>query len=275
MRRLLVFLSVLLSFSLHAARRRAVEPPAPACTFALEATFGVVPGDGLDRGVVHVNGSCVSWNAYAEADWVSVESAGMDALVSVAPNPTDLPRTTTLRIAGLRLVIAQDAAPAVADGNLLRNAHFDAGIEQWTWEDRFPNGAGIASWSSDDASASIASGSLQMRSTRIGQTFQRLQCVAVEPSRKYTYGGSVRASSATTGGGAFAFFEYPSADCSGAYTLFEQHSFFGAVQWQAKSWVTQNRTRPTTHSALLVIASSAVNDVPFDAWFDDLFVKAQ
>ena len=267
MRRFLVFFSLLLSLSAHAARRRAVEPPAPSCTFALEATFGAIPNEGLDRGVVHVNGSCPAWNAYSDSDWVSIEQAGSDAIVSVAPNPTELPRTATLRIAGLPFVITQDAAPAITDGNLLLNAHFDFDIEHWTWEDRFPNGAGIASWSSD--------GSLQMRSTRIGQTFQRLQCIAVEPSRKYTYGGTVRASSPTAGGGAFAFFEYPTSDCSGAYTIFEQHSFLGTLDWQTKSWVTQNKTRSTTHSALFIVASSAVNDVPFDLWFDDVFVKIQ
>jgi len=284
MKRFLLVLALTTLFApLAFARIRVVRHPAVPCSFSLVPVGGAtpVPAAGLTRGVVFVYGQtveCAQWNGYSPVDWATVEAAPLDAqpaaYVTIAPNLDTQSRTTTLIIAGIRLVITQEGAPAVVNPSLVVNGTFHTDIASWIWYDgRFPNGRGAASWSALDANGSPASGSILLRDDGPGLAFQRLQCIPVNASTLYRFGANVRTGAASERGeGTIAMFTYASADCSGDFTS----GMNGLVSpaepgvWQDFSFTM--RTGSRTKAVILVIASGALIP-PFETWFDDVFVE--
>lgn len=283
MKRLVLVLALASLAAPAFARMRAVRHPAEACAFALVPEWtGSVPAAGITRGVVLVLGqtaSCAQWSAYSQVDWVIVEAAPLDAqpaaYVTVAPNTNPEGRITTLVIAGVRIDVMQEGAPAIANPrSLVTNGSLHTNIDGWIWYDgRFPNGRGNASWSPLDANGSPASGSILMRDDGIGLAFQRLQCLPVTRSTQYRFGAKVRTGAAKSrGDGTIALFTYPSPDCTGEFTDNETRLLSPAEPhvWQEYAFVM--RTGSRTQSMILVIASGAFTP-PFETWFDDVFVE--
>ena len=265
-----------------AARVRIVRHPSRPCSFSLAPTWDEqkVPAAGLTRGAVLIFGQsaeCAEWAAFSSDDWVTVEAAPMDAqpaaYVTIAPNVSPESRTTTLIIAGVRLAITQEGAPAIANPSLVVNGAFDASIANWIWYDgRFPNGRGNASWSALDANGSPSSGSIVLRDDGPGLAFQRLQCIPVQTNTLYRFGAKVRTGAEKERGeGTIAMFTYASADCSGDFTNGTNGlaSPAEAGVWQEFSFTM--RTGSRTKAVILVIASGALQP-PFETWFDDVFV---
>ncbi|HEX6088224.1 MAG TPA: BACON domain-containing carbohydrate-binding protein [Thermoanaerobaculia bacterium] len=270
-----------------ASRRRTAHHPAPSCSYSLVPTWGngSVGPDGLTRALVLVYGQtqeCSHWAAYSSVDWITVEAAPMaaqpGAFVTVTPNPAATARTTTLIIAGVRLVITQDGAARISPpiaGNLLLNGTFDRDIASWTWFSHFPNAIGTAEWSQFDANASPASGSIMLRDSDFipSQAFQRLQCVRVTPGGGiFEYGTKVRTPNAQ-GGVALALLTYASTDCSGNYNGREERDVTPATPGV---WQKFDYTRPiagNARSALIVLATFAENTPPFETWFDDVYLR--
>lgn len=264
------------------ARVRAVRHPAEPCSFSLAAGWGTQPilAAGLQRGVVFVYGQtevCAQWMSYSDVDWVTVESAPMDAqpaaYVTVAPNPVAAAaRTTSLTIAGVRLDLTQEAAPAITTPTLVANGTFDTNLAGWGWQERFPNGFGAASWSPLDANGNPASGSILLQDHGVDLAFQQLQCIPVKRSTPYRFGAKVRTGSGSErGDGIIAMFTYPAADCSGDFTSQAIHPLRPDAPgvWQEFSFATV--TASHTEAVILVIASAA-GITSFDTWFDDVFV---
>jgi hypothetical protein len=264
------------------ARIRVVRHPAVPCSFSLVPAWGAtpVPAAGLTRGIVFVYGQtaeCAQWNGYSSVDWVTVEAAPLDAqpaaYVTVEPNLGTESRTTKVIIAGIRLVLTQEGAPAIVNPSLVTNGAFHTDIASWIWYDgRFPNGRGAASWSALDANGSPASGSILLRDDGPGLAFQRLQCIPVSRRTLYRFGAKVRTGAASERGeGTIAMFTYASPDCSGDFT----NGTNGLVSpaepgvWQEFSFTM--RTGSRTEAVILVLASGALMP-PFETWFDDVFV---
>lgn len=283
---LLILAVALLLVSSASARVRAVRHPGPQCSLSIAPAWGSAPiaAAGQTRGVVFVYGQtpeCAQWSAYSSADWVLVEAAPFDAqpaaYVTVAPNGTTAARTATLIIAGLRLEITQEAAPQVADPNLVRNGSFHTDISEWTWYDRFPNAAGTASWSTLDAGGNPASGSILLRDEGWKVAFQRLQCIPLNGSTNYRMGAKVRTGAPKARGDAlFAVYFYESADCTGEYS---SDNYLNKIVTPAEPGVwqeysTTKRTSSKTRSAVLVIASGDTL-APFETWFDDVYVRPE
>ncbi len=265
------------------ARTRVVRHPAERCTFSLQPAFAtaIVPAAGVTRGMVLVYGqsaTCAGWNAYSSAGWATVEAAPLDAqpaaYVTIAANASPQPRSTTLIIAGIRLEVTQEGAPAISTPSLVTNGTFHTDIAGWTWyEGRFPNGRGAASWSALDANGSPASGSILMRDEGPGLAFQRLQCIPAAKNTLYRFGAKVRTGAPRErGDGAIALFTYASPDCTGDFTDGETGTASPAEPgvWQEFSFTM--RTGSRTQSVILVIASGA-GLPPFETWFDDVFVE--
>lgn len=283
MKRRFLLLLALASLAAPAfARVRAVRHPADQCSFSLSPAWGTaaIPSEGLTRipVIVHVQtGTCVQWSAYSPVEWVVVEAAPLDAqpaaYVTVARNDSPESRTTTLIVAGVRLELTQEGAPAIANPNLVTNGAFHTNLDGWIWYDgRFPNGAGAASWSPLDADGSPASGSILLRDTGFQLAFQRLQCLPAGRSTDYRFGAKVRTGQASTrGDGAIALFTYASDDCTGEFTSDTTRRLSPAEPnvWQEYEFTM--RTGSRTQSMILVIASGAAAH-PFDTWFDDVFV---
>jgi hypothetical protein len=283
MKRLLLVLA-LASVAVPAfARGRVVRHPAEPCSFSLLPEWGTapVPAAGLTRGIVFIHGqtaNCAQWNGYSSAEWVTVEAAPLDAqpaaYVTVAPNTTPEGRTTTLIIAGIRLDVTQEGAPAIFNPTLITNGSFHTNIDSWIWYDgRFPNGNGQALWSPLDANGSPASGSIFLRDTGLSIAFQRLQCIPAQPRTNYRFGAKARTSlPSTRGEGLIAFFIYPTPDCSGDFTgqVIKVVSPAEPNVWQDYSFTMRSGSR--TQSVILVIASAATQH-PFETWFDDVFVE--
>ena len=282
MKRIALLVVVLAALSPNAlARARAVHHPAERCSFSLVPVWGTgpVPAAGMQRGMVLVYGQtalCAQWLSYSDADWVTVESAPLDAqpaaYVTVAANVLAEARSTTLAIAGVRLELTQEAASAIRSQSLVVNGTFDSGLASWGWQDRFPNGSGAASWSSLDANGSPSSGSILLRDFSVLLAFQQLQCIPVRRSTPYRFGAKVRTGSGNERGNAIiAWFNYPAADCSGVYTtqVIRDLRPDAPGVWQEFSFSTVTGSR--TEGVILVIASSA-EVATFDTWFDDVFV---
>jgi hypothetical protein len=285
-RRLPVVLVLLLSLAVAggaAAKVRAVKPPSPNCSFSLSPSFGTtVAAAGVSRAALSVIASpatCTSWNAYSLTDWVTVVREGNNVLVDVAPNPTSTPRVATLLVAGRRYEFSQEGAavitPPVA-GNLVANPGFDTGLAPWGFQDRFPNGPGSAAWASFDANNNPSSGSIRLRNTRPAEgshTFQQLQCVAVEASQIYEYGGKFFATSGSAGTAVFAIVEYADDNCDVAAVSSENQTprIRVAGTWQSESYT--KRMGPTTRSAFVVIGSRATAAGTFEIFIDDVFLR--
>jgi hypothetical protein len=264
------------------ARVRVVRHPAEPCSFSLVPAWGAaaVPAAGQTRGIVFVYGqtaSCAQWNGYSSVDWVTVEAAPMDAqpaaYVTVSPNDSPQARTASLIIAGVRLDVTQEGAPAIANPNLVTNGTFNTNIDGWIWySPRFPNGIGTASWSPLDANGSPASGSISLRDTGSDKALQRLQCLPVNKSTDYRFGTKVRTlAPKERGDGTIALLTYKTPDCTGEYIDYEAR-LLSPVEpnvWQEYSFTM--RTGSRTQSVILVIASGAVQG-SFETLFDDVFV---
>ena len=263
-------------------RTRVVRHPSEPCSFSLLPVWGTAPvaAAGMTRGIVFVYGqtaTCAQWNAYSSVDWVTVEAAPLDAqpaaYVTVAPNTAPEGRATTLIIAGIRLDVAQEGAPAITNPSLITNGSFHTNIDGWIWYDgRFPNGLGNASWSQLDANGNPASGSILLRDTGSGLAFQRLQCFAATKSTDYRFGTKIRTGQPKTRGDAtIAVFYYASTDCSGEFTGYVNKLLSPDEPnvWQEYSFSMKTGSR--TQSVILVIASGAAQPA-FETWFDDVFV---
>lgn len=283
MKKALVLALAVLLAPLASARVRVVRHPAVPCSFSLLPVWGAtpVPAAGLTRGMVFVYGQtvdCAQWNGYSPVDWATIEAAPLDAqpaaYVTVAPNLGTEPRTTSLIIAGIRLEVTQEGAPAIVNPSLVTNGTFHTDIANWIWYDgRFPNGRGTPLWSALDANGSPASGSILLRDDGPGLAFQRLQCIPVNSSTLYRFGAKVRTGAGQErGGGTIAMFTYPSPDCSGDFTNHTDGLVSPAEPgvWQDFSFTM--RTGSRTEAVLLILASGALQP-PFETWFDDVFVE--
>lgn len=279
----LVLFTLVSAVDSAAERRRAVRSPAQQCAFSLSVPFGMtVTAEGFENGTIQVIGSpsnCTSWNAYSLTGWVTVERVNNSVLVDVAPNPTNLPRSAVLLIAGIRYEFTQDGAQVIAppvDTNVLKNPGFDRDLSFWGWRDEFPNGPGSDAWSSSDANGNPNSGSIRLRSTRApgaaGHTFQRLQCVAVEGGQIYDFGGKFRGPS-TNGNAIFVVVEYTGENCdTGAVTPSPVATKVRAPNtWESES--RSQRLTSNTKSAFVIIGSLATVSGTFDLLIDDVFLK--
>lgn len=277
----LILVLLLLLAPALSAKPRGARHPAVTCSFTLLPSWeGSIAHEGMQSGTAFVYGQtaeCSQWGGYANVDWVTVEAAPLAAqpaaYVTVAPNPLPEPRTALLAIAGISLTITQDAAPSLTNTGLVTNGGFDRGIEGWTWQDRFPNGRGTASWSSLDAGDNPASGSILMHDDSPGLAFQRLQCMPVTGNTPYVFGAKVRTvQNSTYGEAILALFDYSSTDCSGDFTRQNQQFLRPEQLGEWQSFERTMSTRLQTRSLLVVIASAA-NLYIFDTWFDDVFVR--
>lgn len=300
MRRLALPLLLLTLFApLAAARVRTVRHPANACSYSLAPVWGGGPigATGLTNAQILVFGQtaqCSQWAAYSSVDWMTVQAAPMAAqpaaLLTVTANTSTAPRSGTLIIAGVRLVITQEGAAAIApriEGNILLNGTFDRDLASWGWFTRYPNGNGTAAWSQLDANGSPVSGSILLRDEDFvvqvpgGQqnyAFQRLQCVPIEGGF-YQYGAKVRTGSS---GGAveIAFITYTTPDCShpGGQREYKDYYVTEITPSQPGAWQKFDFVQGvsgTARSAIIVLVSASEPDVPFETWFDDVYLRKQ
>lgn len=262
-----------------AQRRRAVRAVAPVCTYSLQVAFAdPVPDGGMQRGQVRVSGfpaSCTRWSAYAYDSWVTVETDATTAYVTVLPNGDANVRTAHLTIAGQRLDLTQLGRTEVAEPNLLTNGKFDADLQDWGWLARFPNGNGTATWSSDDANDSPASGSMLLTDdVASGPAFQQLQCVNdVEPGGVYDFGAAVRSFSPSNAKPVMALVEYDAPDCAGNYPAYQARTITVA---QAGTWERRSYTVPVSFDAKsvsVIVAGWARAEGVQQVWIDDVFLR--
>lgn len=268
-----------------AGRTRVVHHPAQSCSFQLVPVWGTapVPAAGQTRGIVFIYGQtadCAQWNGYSPVDWVTVEAAPLDAqpaaYVTVDPNLGPEARSVTLIIAGIRLDLTQEGAPAITSPNLITNGTFNTSTDGWIWYDgRFPNGSGTVAWTPLDASGSLSSGSMSIRDNGSNLALQRLQCLVVNKDTNYRFGATVMTKvPKQRGDGIMALFLYRTPDCTGEFV----ESYTRVLSpdqpnvWQDYSFSMSTGSR--TQSMIVVLASGAVIH-PFETLFDDVFVEPE
>lgn len=278
--RFLLFVALFLSLTVHAeSRRRAVRAPGPECSFSLSVGFAdPVESGGLMDGVVNViatPASCTSWAAYTMAGWITIERAGMTAFLRVEPNASAQPRTAPVIIAGVPLTVTQLGAisPPINEPNLLQNGSFPLDVSHWSWQERFPNGTGQATWSPLDANLSIASGSMHMTDDFASpQAFSQSQCVPASPGF-YDYGFAVRANSRDTVRGIIAFLEFFTEDCSGTYPAYsvKQIRVDTPGVWQRAQYTEY--LNDDKRAFMLIVGGWAREAGEQELWLDDIFVR--
>ncbi|HYI13067.1 MAG TPA: BACON domain-containing carbohydrate-binding protein [Thermoanaerobaculia bacterium] len=261
-------------------RRRAVRTPGPDCTFTLSPSFSnPVTEAGLTRASVLVLGSpgCDSWAAYSTAGWVTIDRDPATAYITVQPNDTGETRATQLTIAGQPLDIVQNAdsgpiSPPTLP-NVMQNGSFHLDLSHWSWQTRFPNGDGVATWTSLDANGSIASGSMHMTDTTAStQAFSQSQCRQTAPGW-YDYGFAVRASSRTGVRAIIALLEFDTPDCSGSYPAYsvKQVQVAEPGVWEAHTYTEYLNDDKV--AVMLIIGSYARQEGVQEVWLDDVFVR--
>jgi hypothetical protein len=269
-----------------ADRQRSVHVSAPSCSYSLSVVFADPVSDtGLVNGRIVVTpsvASCTSWNAFSPVDWIMLDPGASpgELSVTVKPNTVSLPRQATVRIAGRELVINQLAKPEppLVDGGIMSNPFFNTDLSSWIWLSRFPIGAGTFQWSPQDANGSLASGSLQLRSTNASAStpgMQRLQCVNFAGGGVYQLNFAYRM--LPTGGvTAVSVFELDSPDCSDpsanyAVVASSQYTTNNTTNWRRAELLFA--TSGTSKTLMVVFGTKAQVNPPFDAWIDDVIVK--
>jgi hypothetical protein len=284
-RSLLLLLSLLALFFVAGAeaqgRRRAVRTPASDCTFTLTPSFqNPVASAGLDRAAVQVTGSplgCDSWAAYSTVDWVTIQTDATSAYITVQPNQLPETRTTRILIAGVPFDIVQSEDEVVVSPptlpNVMQNGSFHLDLSHWSWQSRFPNGDGEATWSSLDANGSIASGSMHLTDTLAStQAFSQSQCMQTAPGW-YDYGFAVRANTRTGVRAILALLEFDTPDCSGGYPGYsvKQIQVDAPGVWQRHTYTEYLNDDKV--AVMLIIGSYARQEGPQELWLDDVFVR--
>lgn len=263
-------------------RRRAVRTPAPDCTFTLTPSFqNPVASAGLDRAAVQVTGSplgCDSWAAYSTVSWVTVQTDATSAYITVQPNELPETRTTQLLIAGQPFDIVQSEEVVVSPPvlpNVMQNGAFDLDLSHWSWQTRFPNGDGQATWSNLDANSQISSGSMHLTDTMSSpQAFSQSQCRQTAPGW-YDYGFAVRASSRNGVRAIIALLEFDTPDCSGSYPAYsvKQIQVDAPGVWQRHTYTEYLNDDKV--AVMLIIGSYARQEGVQEVWLDDVFVRPQ
>lgn len=279
----LVLLSLLLTATASAQRRRAVRAPAAPCSYSLAQAWGAsIAASGAQDAVLTVAASpasCTSWNAYSLDSWVTVERAGNVVLVDVAPNPTGTERVGTILVAGIKYQVVQEPTAEVIsppiEGQLLKNGGFDRDLSFWGWQDRFPNGSGSADWAALDGTDKPNSGSIRIRNARPtgeGPAYQQLQCVAADAGQVYEYGFRFFATS-TAGSAVIALVQYEDEGCNTATIAKETRTRMIRTPgtWQSESYTI--RLGSTTKSVLVVIGGFAAAGNSYEVFLDDVYVK--
>jgi hypothetical protein len=274
---LVLLLTLSLALAASAERRRAVRSGSSNCTFSLTAGYAdPVASSGMVRGPVQVAGSaatCTSWLAFSDVSWITIDTAGNTAYLTVLPNTSPDARSARVRIAGRDLQVTQLGHVAPPDPNLLTNGTFDTDLRAWGWLARFPNGTGDATWSSLDANGSASSGSMRLRDDLdSGPAYQQLQCLNVGQGF-YDYGAAVRVASRTAARPVLALVEYDARDCAGNYPNYTPRV---VTLSEAGVWVRVSYTgtvSSTAKSVSLIIAGWAREPGVQEVWFDDVFLK--
>jgi len=171
------------------------------------------------------------------------------------------------------VALAVVTGPVFAAVNLLANPGFDSDLAGWT--NRFGR---TVSWSPLDAANSASSGSALAVNDSPGSGGTPLtlyQCVTVEPSTTYSFGGRLKV---PAGQPPFTYAQvfvqaFASGDCSGE--ALEQHAVQSTTVevWEGKSLGIT--TGPTIHSAYVAFGVSKDSGVTETAsgYFDKLFLQ--
>lgn len=156
--------------------------------------------------------------------------------------------------------------------NLLKNFTFVQPLDDWKFDDRYPQGEGSTEWSTVDVNDGV-SGSALLRVTQPGRARQILQCVAVTPGTLYDVRASTRLVNATAPGSALlAFIEYPSSDCTGAFVTYAGITEYpGPVgRWAELRGTVRPGSR--TRSIQLILGVYTLIPGELSAHFDDVAV---
>jgi hypothetical protein len=255
-----VLLFLLLAIATTAsARRRGVSPD--SCSVTISPQTIAFPATGGRATVsVGVAGGC-SWIPTPSDNWIAASPVGNVVSVDVQPNAAQTPRSGMVHIRGAVIIVTQAAA---AITNLVTNSGFDSGIVNWT--DIYSVGTGSARW--------VAPGMAEIVSTQFRSGFQLHQCVNVEPNRLYEAGTKVLIPAGQSLGNAvFALFPLKVPNCTN--TAYDAPLIVNRNA-PAGEWFEINetfRTFSATRSLLVVIGAGGSDAPPFQALFDDVYLR--
>lgn len=256
---LLLILLLATATTTSAARRRGVSPD--SCSVTLSQQTLAFPAVGGRATVsVGVAGGC-PWVPTPSHNWITAVPAGNVISVDVQANAAQTPRSGLVHIRGAVIVVTQAAVT-----NLITNAGFDSTIMNWT--DIYSVGTGSARWA--------APGTAQIVSTQFRSGYQLHQCVNVEPNRLYEAGTKVFIPAGQSPGNAvFALFPLKVPDCTN--TSYDAPLIVNRSA-PAGAWFEINetfRTFPATRSLLVVIGAGGSDAPPFQALFDDVYLRVR
>lgn len=209
---------------------------------------------------VTVAGGC-DWSPISGASWIIAAPASGGVSVDVAPNPDANPRTALIHVRGAVVVVTQEANQIP---NLVSNGGFDNSIAGWSTA--FSGGG----------SATPSSGTALITSTEPRTGYQLSQCVAVTGGKTYEAGVKALIPAGQSAGVVnFAVYEYWVPNCPAPGTPYHQKRELSAPG-PVGSWFDQSVTWSTdfaTRSVLVVIGAGGSPAPPFNAYFDDVYLR--
>jgi hypothetical protein len=186
-------------------------------------------------------------------------------------------RSTISRVAGLfTFCTCLFIAMPLRAQNLVLNAGFASDLGSW---DLFPFFGLTQQWAFDDAGGDINSGSIQ-GSLPANAPFRILkyasQCIEVQPSTSYAFGGKIFLPASTTPFGAYATVivdVYSGAHCTVSFTI---PGIVAMNVSQVETWTLTGAsfvTGPGDQSILLTLRVSAPSGVSLTSNFDDIYLR--
>jgi hypothetical protein len=189
----------------------------------------------------------------------------------------------------LGIPLAVSAPPEVPASNLVKNGSFAADLTGWKVSPDDPNSeTGAVSWSRDDAGGSPASGSLEVvtSATADRNAFRAGQCIRVgSRAENLVFGGRIRvpADQKPRGLASLEIERYESTDCSGRAVPFDSlGGITNADFWSSRRELVATAGARSVRMVAAVVKyyewdesdeiGEADDDVPFRAWFDDLYL---
>jgi hypothetical protein len=188
--------------------------------------------------------------------------------------------TVTVTIASSRQTFPLSAAVSVVlatPQNRILNGTFNTDLSHWGFDFSLNGGQGVgdATWFALDEAGLTTSGSMLLRNTAAGRSYQQVQCVALNPGEQYVFGGDARYDGDAQGGALFAVAEFGTTDCTGVIGSVPSVPVAFAARQKWTHAQSSSVASSATHSGYLFLAAgktSATGSL-YEAWFDNVFVR--
>ena len=264
---LIIALAIIAPFTSEGRER--IASHRSACSLAVSPVTVSLPATGGSQAVtVTATGIC-AWTPVTASSWIVLAPAPGGIAIGTTPNSDAAPRMGTVDVAGVTIVVQQDAMVVAPPANLLVNGSFDQNIDGWL--NIFSTGTGSAVWKPFDADGSSTSGSVLLTSTQSLTGYQLHQCINVTPGASYVFSGKAFVPSGQDhlGRAILGLYEVDTPNCGNQNTNGSIYPINPPFDTWADLGVT-SRMRSDTQSIYVILNVGGHKTPPFGVYFDKI-----